>query len=128
MTDDVEQQDDLPDRLDYETWRTYLIDEVLLGQQCQDCGFVSTTPRRVCVECHAEEPETVELPTTGVVHSDTSIEVTPEGFDDSGYRVGIVHLGDARVTARLDDGAAIGDEVSLSGVLTEMAEPVPVFE
>lgn len=58
-----------------------------------------------------------------MVHSETSIKATPEGFDDAGFRVGTVDLGEDRVTARID-----GDEVSLSGGLTEMAEPAPIFK
>jgi hypothetical protein len=129
MTDDATDTDEggLPERLDYDARLAALADGVLLGQRCRECGAVSATPRRVCMECHAEDPETVELPTDGVVHSETSIEVTPEGFDD-GYRVGIVDLGEARVLARLGGDAGIGTEVSLSGVVSDAAGSAPVFE
>jgi uncharacterized OB-fold protein len=118
----------LPARLDYDAWRQYLNDEVLLGQRCPECDHVSARPRSVCLECNAADLETIELPTDGVVHSETSIEVTPDGFDESGYRVGIVDLGEAKLLARLEGEPAIGDDVSLVGVLTESDDPAPIFE
>lgn len=117
----------LPASLDFDTWRQYLNDEMLLGQRCQACDNVSARSRSVCLECHGTDLATVELPTEGVVHSETSIEVTPEGFDEAGYRVGIVDLGEAKLLARLEGEPAIGDEVSFVGVLTELNDPAPIF-
>lgn len=115
------------DTIEYEDWREALEDGVLLGQECPECGHTSATPRRACLECGAT-PETVELPTEGVVHSETSIEVTPEEFDDAGYRVGIVDLGAARILGRLGGDVAIGDDVALAGVVDEGGDPAPRFD
>lgn len=120
--------EDLPETLDYEAWRDALTEGLLLGQRCQECGAVSATPRQVCLDCGARSVEPVALPTTGVVHSETFIEVTPNGFDDDGYRAGIVDLGEARVFARLGGEAAIGDEVSFEGPFEGGDGPVPLFD
>lgn len=126
-TSEPENSAPLPESLDYDAWASALRDGRLLGQHCPDCGATSATPRRVCHECQARRLETVALPTEGVVHSETAIEVTPAGFDDEGYRVGIVDLDEAWVFARLAGGSEIGEAVSLAGAFTEGDGPIPVF-
>lgn len=116
-----------PDSLDYNTWRAALSDGDLLGQQCSECGQISGTPRRNCKDCGSPALETVDLPASGIVYSETEIAVTPAGFDESSYRVGIVDLGKGRVLARLDGNFKIGDEVELQGIVDDSGDPAPVF-
>jgi uncharacterized OB-fold protein len=67
------------------------------------------------------------LPTTGEVHSETTIEVAPAGFE-APYTIVIVSVGDARVLGRTDGDVSIGDTVELSGALEAESFVSPVFE
>ncbi len=113
--------------LGYEEWAKALRDGEVLGQECADCGNVTGTPKAACTDCGSRELSRVDLPEEGTVYTETTVAVTPEGFDDP-YNVGIVQLGEARVLGRLDDGAEIGDEVVFSGTYEHEGEPSPVFE
>ena len=116
------------ERLTHARWTEALRDGRLLGQRCPECGNETATPVAACPTCGARGLETVDLPTSGVVHTATTIAVAPAAFD-GGYRVAVIDLeteGGARVTARLEGAAVIGDRVELTGVL-EVRETVPVF-
>lgn len=102
------------DGLTYDDWREALLDGVLLGQECTDCGYATGAPKAACPRCGSRELEAFELPQEGEVHSETTIQVPPEGFD-RGYQVVVVEVGDARVTGRVDDpGVGIGDDVAFA--------------
>lgn len=113
--------------MSYPEWRQALEERTLLGLECQNCESRTATPKRACANCGSRDLETIELPTTGGLYSQTEINVPPDGFDGT-YRVGIVALGDVKVMARIETGADIGDEVTFSGVLDEGDLPAPVFE
>ncbi|UTF52032.1 Zn-ribbon domain-containing OB-fold protein [Natronosalvus rutilus] len=118
----------LPDPLTHAEWTAGLRDGRLLGQRCVACGNETAAPKAACNECGSREIETVELPTEGTVYTVTTIAVAPAAFE-GGYRVAVVDLGtegNARVTARLEADAEIGDAVAFSDVL-EVEEAVPVF-
>ncbi|USZ72043.1 Zn-ribbon domain-containing OB-fold protein [Natronosalvus halobius] len=120
--------DTLPDPLTHAEWTAALRDGRLLGQRCGACGNETAAPKAACNECGSREIETVELPTEGTVYTETTIAVAPAAFE-GGYRVAVIDLGtegNARVTARLESDADIGDAVAFSDVL-EVDEPVPVF-
>lgn len=121
---------DLPETLRYDDWVAAVRDGRLLGQDCSDCGHVNGSPKGACARCGSRDLETVDLPTTGEVYTETTVNVQPEQFADRGYQVALVAVGDARVTARLrGDHAAIGDEVSLVDYTDEDdGHPAPVFE
>lgn len=114
--------------LTYESWKRALREGVLLGQECADCGHATGAPKAACARCGSRDLEAVELPTTGTVYSETTITVPPRQFtDDDAYQVAIVELDTARVMARIDGTAEIGDEVRLQGTLEADDAPAPVF-
>lgn len=108
-------------------WRRALRDGVLLSQRCPDCGHVTGAPRAACARCGARDLAVETLPTVGEVYTQTTIAVTPAAFEGP-YRVGVVQLGDARVLGRIPDDAAIGDEVSLTGVFEADDRVAPQFD
>ncbi|WP_276261314.1 Zn-ribbon domain-containing OB-fold protein [Haloglomus litoreum] len=125
-TEDVER----PATLGYHDWAAAVREGRLLGQACEECGHVSGVPSGACQECGARDLTTVELPTEGTVYSETTINVPPEQFEERGYQVAVVDLGDARGMVRIEgDHVDIGDEVALSGVIdTDDDHPAPTFE
>lgn len=112
--------------LTHEEWADALRDGDLLGVTCTDCGATYGTPFAVCNECGSRNMETTDLPTEGEVYSETTIQVSPIGFEGP-YQVGTVQLDGARVTARLDDEVVIGDRVVFDGVLGANGDIAPVF-
>jgi len=119
----------MSDALDYATWAEALREGRLLGLAC-GCGHTNGSPTGACPHCGSRDFERVELPTEGVVHSETTIQVPPSTFEERGYQVVVVEVGEAKVMGRVDgDGVAIGDEVRLSGVVAEDdGNPAPRFE
>ncbi|WP_226008162.1 Zn-ribbon domain-containing OB-fold protein [Natrinema salinisoli] len=114
--------------LTYASWKRSLRDGVLLGQECRDCRHATAAPKAACAHCGSRELEAVELPTTGVVYSETTITVPPRQFsDDDPYQVAIVELDEARVMAHIDGSVEIGDEVRLQGSIEADDEPAPLF-
>lgn len=120
--------EELPEELTHATWAAALRDGRLLGQACTDCDHVAGAPKAACAHCGSRDLATVRLPTTGTVYTETTVMVPPEGFEQGGYQVGIVAVGDARVMARFETAVEIGDEVTLSGYLATDGDPVPTFE
>lgn len=112
--------------LTHAEWADALHDGDLLGVQCADCNAIYGTPFAVCNECGGRDMETTELPTEGEVYTETTVEVSPVGFE-APYQVGIVQLDGARVTGRLDGDVGIGDRVVFDGVLDSDDEVAPVF-
>ena len=114
------------DRLDYVEWADRLRDGELLGQECAECGHTTAAPKAACAQCGSRTIATVTLPTTGTVHSETTIAVAPEGFEGE-YQVAVVRLGDAKILGRIDDTVEIGDRVSFTDVVVADDHPAPVF-
>lgn len=115
--------------LTHDEWTDALSNGDLLGQTCSDCGATYGTPVSVCHDCGGRALETTPLPREGEIHSVTRVEVSPIGFD-SPYHVGLVQLGEARITARIADDPAeptIGTTVALSDVIEDDGYSVPVF-
>lgn len=117
----------------YEAWADALRAGRVLGVSCPDCGATYGTPISVCDDCSGRDLEPVDLPTEGTLYSVTQINVPPTGFEGS-YHVGIVQLGAARITARVEEGSTddppeIEDPVVLSGVIEtdKNGLPAPVF-
>jgi hypothetical protein len=120
---------DLPE-LTHRTWSEALRSGRLLGQACPDCGHVAGAPKAACAQCGSRSVETVELPTTGEVYTETTVMVPPEGVEEGGYQVAIVEVGEARVMGRIEgEVVGIGDELRLAGYVTgERGDPGPLFE
>lgn len=112
---------------EYSDWRELLEEGVLLGTECESCGWTTATPKRRCIDCGSERLAGIELPSTGMVYSETTIDVTPAGFDDS-YQIAIVDLDGTLLTARIDGAVAIDDHVRFSDIVTADGRPAPVFE
>lgn len=106
----------MSETLTHGEWNRAVREGELLGQHCDDCGRTQGTPKAACPYCGSRDLETVELSTEGVVYTETTINVPPEGIDERGYQVAVVDLGDARVMGRLvDESVGIGDRVVLDG-------------
>lgn len=119
----------LPGTLTYETWAEAVREGRLLGQECGQCDHVAGAPKGACAQCGSRDLSTVELPTTGKVYTETTINVPPIQFEERGYQVGLVELGEARVMVRFRSEVAIGDEVELAGYVdTDGGHPAPTFE
>lgn len=114
-------------RLRVAGWSRALHDGVLLGQRCPSCAHVTAAPKAACARCGDRELSVEALPAVGAVYSETTIAVSPEGFE-SPYRVAIVDLGDARVLGRVPESAAIGDQVTLAGVVAVDGRVAPRFD
>lgn len=117
---------DSDDLLNHETWVAALKDGTLLGQRCEECNRVTAAPKAACTRCGTRHLETVVLPTEGKVYSKTRIEVAPEGFD-APYQIGLIHLGETSVMARVMGSVSIGDGVEFTGVI-ETDPPAPEFK
>jgi uncharacterized OB-fold protein len=127
MTDLTNHSDGQPtERLTYKRWVNELEEGRLLGQQCQDCDHETAAPKAACAVCGSRSLRTVELPETGTVYSVTTIHVPPEGFEEP-YNIGLVAVGNARVTARIDGEVTIEDAVVFDGTIDTPAGTSPVF-
>jgi uncharacterized OB-fold protein len=113
-------------RLTTAGWQAALEDGVLLGQACTDCDHVTAAPKAACARCGSRDLSTVRLPEKGTVYSVSRIEVAPSGFD-APYYVGLITLGDGRVTARLTGAADVGDTVEFQGSASTPEGPAPRF-
>jgi hypothetical protein len=124
---------DLPERLTYGEWTRALKEGRLLGQACGACAEVVGTPKGACPHCGTRELETVELPTSGEVYTETTVMVPPAGVEERGYQVAVVQVGEARVMGRVDGNGGevhvdIGDSVELTGYIKgEGDDPAPLF-
>lgn len=114
------------DRLTYKQWVTELENGRLLGQLCRDCDHETAAPKAACAVCGSRRLRTVELPETGTVYSVTTIHVPPEGFEGP-YNIGLVAVGNARVTARIDSAVTIEDTVVFDGTIDTTSGTAPVF-
>lgn len=113
--------------LTYQKWKTALREGELLGQRCGECGRGTVTAAAACPNCGARELSVVSLPREGEVHSETTVNVAPTGFEGP-YTVAIVELAEGlRLTAHVRGTVSIGDTVSFEGVLDEDTEPAPIF-
>lgn len=112
--------------LTHEDWSAALRDGELLGLRCEDCDRAVGTPKAACVDCGYRDLAVETLPERGVVHTETTIGVSPEGVDERGYTVAVVELEDARVMGRVTDDVDVGDAVALDGA-TDGERPTPVF-
>lgn len=120
----------MSDGFTHAAWTDALADGVLLGGACGACGTTVGTPKAACPDCGVRGLDPVELPTEGVVYTETTINVPPAGMEERGYQVAIVDLGPARVLGRLADGGVeIGESVALAGyVEDEQGYAAPRFE
>jgi uncharacterized OB-fold protein len=114
--------------LTHSAWTSALEEDVLLGRECADCGYVTATPKAACTRCGCADAEVITLPTNGEVYTETTVFVPPEAFADTGpFGVGLVDVGGARIMAELEEVTAIGVQVELLETVDEEASPGPLF-
>lgn len=126
MTEQESPLDVDADAFGHAEWSEALRDGVLVGTACEDCGHVVATPKAACPACGSRSLALERLSTEGTVHTETTIGVPPEGFEERGYTVAVVTVDETRIMARIDDDIDIGDSVALDGV-TEGDDPAPIF-
>jgi uncharacterized OB-fold protein len=90
------------------SFNQYLAEHKLMGTRCPMCDAVYLPPRAICLQCHGEALEWVELSGHGRLAAFTSIYVGPsamvaEGFDrNNPYVSGIVETdAGAKISARI---------------------------
>lgn len=114
--------------LDHERWEQALTEGVVLGQRCNECEYVTATPSAACVRCGSRTLIVVELPETGTVYTQTTVEVAPDE-QGHGYQIAFVDLGEARLLARIADGDCVDieDTVELNGTREHAGDIAAVF-
>ena len=112
--------------LAHREWVDALREGDLLGVVCTDCDRTYATPFAACDDCGSRDLERTTLPREGVVYTETTVQVPPEQFEGP-YQVGLVEVDGAKLMARLEGDASIGDRVVFDDVLEESGDPAPVF-
>lgn len=90
----------------------------LTTTRCTDCDTVHFPPRIVCPDCMGEDLEYTALPHEGTLYSFTEVRgEPPTGMGETPFVVGVVDLGEVRLSARIDGTRhaelEIGDPVRL---------------
>ena len=90
------------------SFNQYLCEKKLMGARCPTCNKTFLPPRPICVECHSNEMEWIELSGKGVLMAFTVINVAPtfmveQGFGrDNPYCSGIVKTEEGgQISARI---------------------------
>jgi uncharacterized OB-fold protein len=101
----------------------YLKEERLMGSKCKKCNALFVPPRPICIECHGEEMEWVQMKGKGKLAAFTCITIGPsfmiaEGYNRKNpYCSGVVELEEgARVDARLEGVDAKNPENIIVGM------------
>lgn len=91
-----------------ESFDKFLAEKKLMGSRCKGCGAIWLPPRPICLQCHSDELEWVELKGKGKIVAFTVIGVGPmpmvwEGYGrDNPYCAGVVELEEGpRVSAQI---------------------------
>ena len=91
------------------SYEQFLNEEKLMGSRCKKCGSLFLPPRPICIKCHGNEMEWVEMKGKGKLLAFTCIAVGPpfmikEGHDRKHpYCTGVVELEEGvRVVARIE--------------------------
>jgi uncharacterized OB-fold protein len=90
------------------SFNQFLSEGRLRGSKCQICGVVYVPPRPLCLACHSEAMEWVEMEGQGKLVAYTAVHIGPkliieEGYDrNNPYCTGIVELVEGpRISARI---------------------------
>lgn len=115
-------------RLDHELWEDALAEGTVLGLRCDNCGYVTSTPKAACTRCGSRSISAIELPDTGTVYTKTTIEVAPQEHG-RGYQIALIELGEAKLLGRIaeDCHVEIGDTVELTGTYEHAGDIAAVF-
>jgi len=116
------------DRLPHREWERALRADTVLGLECEDCGYVTATPKAACPRCGSRSVSVIQLPQAGTIYTKTTVEVAPTAHG-RGYQIALVDLGDAKLLGRIADGhrVEIDDEVELTGTYEYNGDLAAVF-
>ena len=91
------------------SFHKFLNEDKLMGSKCKKCGILYSPPRPICLKCHGDEVEWVELKGKGKLATFTSINVGPTWMIEQGYDrthpyvSGVVDLEEGvRIDARIE--------------------------
>ena len=105
------------------SYEQYLKEERLMGSQCKKCNALFVPPRPICIECHGEEMEWVQMKGKGKLAAFTCISIGPsfmiaEGYNrNNPYCSGVVELEEGgRVDARIEGVDAKNPESIIVGM------------
>ena len=91
------------------SYEQFLNEERMMGSRCRKCQTLYLPPRPVCISCHGDEMEWIEMAGNGKLYAFTCIGIGPafmvdEGFDrENPYCCGVVELDEGvRIDARLE--------------------------
>lgn len=90
------------------SFNQFLAEQRLMGSQCGQCGRKYLPPRAICLDCHTDGMNWIELAGEGVISAFTAVYVGPtfmceQGFGrDHPYLTGIVEVeNDLKISTRL---------------------------
>ncbi|MBL7176058.1 MAG: Zn-ribbon domain-containing OB-fold protein [Desulfobacteraceae bacterium] len=105
------------------SYEQYLKEERLMGSKCKKCNALFVPPRPICIKCHGEEIEWVQMKGKGKLAAFTCITIGPsfmiaEGYNRKNpYCSGVVELEEGvRVDARLEGVDAKNPENIIVGM------------
>jgi hypothetical protein len=91
------------------SYEQYLNEEKIMGTRCKACNALYAPPRPICIACHGQEMEWVEMEGEGTLSAFTCIAVGPPFMIAEGYTrkhpyiSGVVELKEGvRVDARIE--------------------------
>ena len=91
------------------SYEQFLNEEKIMGSRCKKCQALYLPPRPICIKCHGNDMEWVEMKGKGKLAAFTCIGVGPpfmtaEGFDRKNpYCSGVVELEEkVRIDARIE--------------------------
>lgn len=88
---------------------------VLRGSRCERCGKTDFPSRSRCTGCWSPDVGDVDLPQRGIVHTYTTVHVSPHDWLDAPYSIGFVDLDDdVRVLTHLTGDPWIGADAQIT--------------
>jgi uncharacterized OB-fold protein len=79
-----------------------MTDRVPIGYKCMNCAKIHYPAHGRCLKCKHQEFEEVELPTEGKLLTYTMLKAPPSGIDKFSLYLGIVDLGEVRMTGQIE--------------------------
>jgi len=112
----------------------HLKDGRIMGSRCKGCGNEAFPPRADCAKCFSGDFEYFEVSGRGTVHTWTTIEAAPSGFEDvAPFAIGVVDLEETgRLLAWFGESIpkeeiGIGMEVQVVPRIFEEEEAIKVY-
>ncbi|MEW5961804.1 MAG: Zn-ribbon domain-containing OB-fold protein [Chloroflexota bacterium] len=67
------------------SFNRFLGEQQLRGARCRSCGALHLPPRPICITCHGEDMEWVELSGQGKLIAFTTVHIAPTAMIEAGY-------------------------------------------